>query len=93
MKKIKKTKFKKPIRCILQAHNGFSQRIVMEAKNLPLRINLPFYYQVRISDPIIGDHIDVEANPTGEFVLQKRTKATAIYQLENLYHVHPRRRI
>ena len=48
-------------------------------------IKIPFSYRLRVSDPLVGDYMDLNVSPVGEFRLQKRTERTGIYQLGNLY--------
>jgi hypothetical protein len=88
MKK-KTTRDKKLLTVILLGENGFSRRMKLPAANLPITINVPFLYRIRITSPVVGDYFDLDLTPVGKFVLQKRTKTTATYRLLNLYQAQP----
>lgn len=85
--KPKKTKKEEDTRitAILEAGNGFTRKMIL--KEFAPRINIPFMYRLRISDPVISDRLDVSASVAGEFVVYRKTKKFAFYRLGNLSEV------
>ena len=82
---MKKLKLNKIITFVLEAENGFSRIYKGPSKDLPRVINIPFMYRIRVTSPVIGDYIDLEITPNGEFQLTKLTKSRAVYKLSNMY--------
>ena len=80
-----KLKQNKEVMVYFKGENGFIRKEKWKSKLLTPVIKIPFFYRIRITSPVAGDYFDIEANPVGEFYLQKLTKTQAHYDLVNLY--------